>query len=394
MTKFFPLRWLCALPLLLGVPVWANDSAFSGVSGTPKPMRGEHASIAMQSERVVITADARGYSTDVEFTFRNDGAATSVQMGFPETSYGDTPATKKSAFLRFASTVDGKVAPTKRLITSQGEDSVEAYWVKTVAFGARQTRRVRVSYRSPWGGNVEWGTHQALIYDFTGKNWRGQVERSDLEIRVAAPGLWIGLPLFNNEPLAMPLQSTPTATIFRKTWRNWQAQGNFSFGLTRAVPFWMMDRGALSASMVAPARLKNAVTFRVGAVPEELPQDAENPPAFIRDGVDYISLAHLANRLRDFGAELKKASGHTPEISLRWNPKTGIATLVAGTKTQSFALGAAVEGSKARPIFLRGQFGPTLYVPVDGVVHSLGLAFKADPKNRAFDLTRGTWTGK
>lgn len=382
------------------VEVRANDSAFSGVSGTPKPMRGEHASIAMQSERILIVADAKGYSTDVTFVFRNSGGKTKVQMGFPESSSGDTDPKGKSAFLRFATFVDGRRVAAKREVMDGEAPEMEAYWLKTVEFAPHQTRHVRVAYRSPWGGTTMWGTHSALIYDFTGENWKGKVEHSDLEIRVASPGLWLGLPLFDQQPLAMsfesaPLSGEPKVAIFRKTWHNWQAQGTFMFGLNRAVPFWMQERTDLGSAMATAPMLRVARTFRIGAVPAELPQNAENPPAFTRGGVDYLSLSHLERRLDGFAYDLEKNRGFRPKVALTWNDKTRTVTLVAGAKTLFFAPDAPIEGTKAPSILLHGQYDEsTLYVPAESITKRLGLTFKADRPHRLFELGRGTWTGK
>ncbi len=358
----------------------ANDSAFSGVSGTPKPMRGEHRSIAMQSEKILIVADSKGYSTRVDFVFRNDGGKTQVQMGFPESSYGDVPLSKKSAFSRFFTSVDGREVAARRIVTSAGEDSTDAYWLKTVAFARHQTRRVRVEYRAPWGGNVEWGTRRALVYGFTGKNWKGKVERSDLEIRIIEPGLWIGLPLFDNVPIPMALETSPRVAVFLKTWRDWQAQGFFMFGLTKTVPFWMADRDTISTMLQTPARIDKSTTFRVGAVPDELPRGAELPPAFTRGGVTYIALSHLKRRLDEW----------TNDSSLKWDAKTRVSTLKVGAKTLRFAPNAPAPDSSISPILLHGEYNDALYIPLANVAKTLGLIFKLDAENRMFELKPGT----
>ncbi len=371
---------LVAAPLL---SARANDSAFSGVSGTPKPMRGEHRSIAMQSEKIVIVADEKGYSTTVDFVFRNDGGKTSVQMGFPESSFGDVTFAKNSAFLRFATWIDGQKVPAKRVIVSTGEGTTDAYWLKTVSFAPKQVRHIRVSYRSRMGGTTTWGTRRALTYDFTGQNWKGKVERSDLEIRVQKPGLWIAMPIFEGDHLVMGLEIGAKGATFRKTWRNWQAQGDFTFGLAPAVPFWMWDRHLLSGIVPDAKWFPAAITFRVGAVPAELPLysfDLDAPPAFTRAGVTYISLSHLDTRL----------GGWTNDKSLQWNAQTRAATLRVGTKTLQFSPNAPLSGTSLRPVLLRKEGGSTLYVPLAPVAKTLGLTFKIDAKNRLFDLNSGT----
>jgi hypothetical protein len=379
-------------PLVAGPsPCHANDSAFSGVSGTPKPLKGEHRSIAMQSEKVSIVASSSSYDTVVDFIFRNDGAATSVQMGFPESSYGDVAAVKNSTFLKFDTYVDGHKVVARRIVTSgsDGDAGVEAYWLKTVAFARHQTRRIRVAYRSPMGGNTDWGSHNALVYAFTGKNWKGLVDRSDLEVRVTKPGLWITNPRFDYKPLAMTLESTPKEAIFRKTWRNWQAQGEFLFGLSAAVPFWMMDE-----SRVSPAMVNSVQTVRVGPVPTELPQNAELPDGFTRNGVHYIALSQLQSRLAYFADDLEKYRKTQVKTGLTWDGKTRQAQLVAGAKALPFSPNTPVEPGGTRPIFLKGLYGDSLYVPLDAVAKKLGIAYTIDSSKRLFKLSRGTWTGQ
>jgi hypothetical protein len=363
----------------------ANDSAFSGTSGTPKLMRGEHRQIAMQSEKIVITADDKFYDTTVDFVFRNDGGAANVQMGFPESSYGDVEAGTKSTFVRFETAVDGRRVPAKRLVVNgDQEQGFESYWLKTVRFAPRQTRRVRVSYRSPMGGTTDWGTRNALVYAFTGQNWKGKVKRSDLEIRVKQPGLWIGLPLWDYKALPMTVETQPNVAIFRKTWRNWQAQGNFSFGLTRAVPFWMLDRDSLGLS---PQILTGATTFRVGPVPADLPQNAQNPPAFMRGGKGYIALSHLTRRLDDFADNLGKYRKSRPVVHLKWDATTG-SRLQAGKQILEFKKG------QSDTILLGNDGYPTLYVPLEATAQKLGLTYVLEPEKRSFSLSRGTWTGQ
>ncbi len=371
------------------VEVRANDASFSGVGGTPRLMAGEHHSIAMESEEIVIVANDKFYDTTVDFVFRNDGNAASVQMGFPESRINDVKPANKSAFLRFSTSVDGRKVSAKRMVPQSEMGNDNAYWIKTVTFARHQKRHVRVEYRSPMAGAPTWGVHQAAIYDFTGKNWKGKVERSDLEVRIRESGLWIGSPLWNFEPVAMKLKIGTKEAVFRRTWRNWQAQGKFWFGLTRAVPFWMWDKN-LFGSASNPKIFAAAKTFRVGKVPVNLPQNAEAPPAFTRNGTIYISLSHLESRLSDFARDLNEHRKIAAEVDLKQDEKSGISTLTAGRKTLHFA----PHVRSPAPILLRGEYESTLYIPLAPVVKTLGLTFKLDANGRSFDLNRGSWTGQ
>ena len=203
------------------------------------------------------------------------------------------------------------------------------------------------------------------------------------------------------ERVAMNLKVGSQGAVFRKTWRNWQAQGQFWFGLSRMVPFWMWDRTLAEEGNPFKAEFfTTAKSFRIGAIPHSLPQGAEAPPAFTRNGVTYISLPHLTSRLWNFAGDLEKHRKIAPpKVVLKWEAQTRVSTLVAGAKTLEFKPEKAHNG-KAAPILLRGyrdegiRYESTLYVPLAPVVKTFGLSFKHNPKNRLFDLSRGSWIGQ
>src|SRR5690606_38790314 len=165
----------------------ANDSAISGTSGTPGNLKatqlaGEHKTIRMVREQIVMTLGRSEYVTDAHFVFRNDGPATTVKMGFPEGAGGDSDFAnlkKKTSFKEFKAWVDGREIKAMRMIADANEDdfTLDALWVKTVPFQRGQTRNVRVRYRSPLGTSTD---GDFVFYDFTGGNWKGKVDESTL----------------------------------------------------------------------------------------------------------------------------------------------------------------------------------------------------------------------
>ncbi len=346
-------------------------------------MRGEHHSIAMQSERIVIVAGAKDYQTEVNFVFRNDGPKTSVQMGFPENIDSG-----EGSFSRFSTWVDGRQTKARRVRVAPY--SAVSYWLKTVDFAAHQTRRVRVSYFAPWGNNTSFPNGPSeLVYNFTGQGWKGRVARSDLEIRVKEPELWMALPSFNGKALPMSFANRREGAVFRKTWRNWQAQGTFLFDLEFTVPLWMQDSSDLDSDLLA--LVPHVRTFRIGAVPKDALMRSPDAPGFVRDGVAYVALWHLRNRLEGFSYQLEKHRGFKPEVALHWNSKRRIATLMAGSQPVDFT---PEVGTPHRPLLLRSRGYNTLYVPLADACKTLGLTWKVDAQNHLFEIKRGTWTGK
>jgi hypothetical protein len=91
---------------------------------------------------------------------------------------------------------------------------------------------------------------------------------------------------------------------------------------------------------------------------------------------------------------LEKYRKSKVKVEMFWKEKPRQATLVAGAKTLRFSPDTATEPGGARPIFLNGIYGGSLYVPLDAVAKKLGIEYVLDPNKRLFKLSRGTWTGQ
>ncbi len=171
----------CALTVLLvslSVVACANDAAVRGVGGAVAPMD-SHPSIRMVREKV----DARIGRDDVkvrcEFVFKNEGPATTVKMGFPEWSWGDSARPiVTTEFKSFKSWVDGKPVGTKLIPSAKGQSmEYEAWHVKDVRFGANQTRTVVDECISSLGGDSMGASFFSYVLR-TGKSWKGKIGKA------------------------------------------------------------------------------------------------------------------------------------------------------------------------------------------------------------------------
>ena len=154
MNRFFPFVVLTIALLTVPLAARANDAVMVGLPGQPQFLRGKHPTIRMVSETVDLTLNTPdSYTTDANFLFANDGSATVVQMGFPETGCGDISAFgKKSTFLSFATWVrwppvqsDAAVDHRERgreWLGGVGQDSALCR-----ACGAPSARTVRIDHR-------------------------------------------------------------------------------------------------------------------------------------------------------------------------------------------------------------------------------------------------------
>src|SRR5688500_15311611 len=92
--------------LSCSLSAWANDSVIVGIGGSLQPLEGEHKSICMVREHVrMIILPGYTYRVTADFVFHNDGPATTVMMGCPESGGGDVDPNrykKRSGFKSFA----------------------------------------------------------------------------------------------------------------------------------------------------------------------------------------------------------------------------------------------------------------------------------------------------
>jgi hypothetical protein len=175
-----------AVVLLLGLfsPVLAraDDSAVMGVGGALRPMQ-EHPSIRMVTERVVIDMDTAKAEVDCLFHFKNEGPATTVRMGFPESGGGDVDVDNPEGFTYFNTWVDGRRVPARIEGMEKGPAEWSRWRVKSVKFASGQTRLVRVRYSAPLGNSV--GGNCGFSYRLdTGASWKGPIGRVDIIARL------------------------------------------------------------------------------------------------------------------------------------------------------------------------------------------------------------------
>ncbi len=386
----------------------ANDGYIDGVVGSPTIAKGEHRQIRMESEKVVLTLKAQKtgwrYETDARFVFSNDSSRpVTVRMGFPEgSSIQEDKYLAKNTFLRFVTMVNGQVVKARRTVV-QNPDATQVRWIKTVSFAPHERKNVRVMALSNVGIELGDGAYVAkMAYDFTGKNWKGLVSRSDLEVRFPKDGLWAvraekvdeeGKEREYGKPARVYWRPSVTIVngvgVLRKTWRNWQAQCAVSFEIQRVVPYWMSEPPEYDD----PKRLENTVTFRVGRKPkEETDVDAGAFNGFVRDGIAFVAWRHLVERAKSIDKKVK--TGDT------WNSATSTATLRRGLTTislvaedkkltvQNAELPAHTVTMPAASRWLQVGKEESLFVPLAATAQALGLKVKVEAAQRRFRIEK------
>jgi len=222
MGAFTVFRPLFALIVLAAVAsaVSANDTSLVAVGGSAVPLHGEHPWVRMVNGTVRLDLYKGYYTTSVDFLFANEGNATTVMMGFPERGIGTDGAKVDGIIQGFVTTVDGRPVTAKRIKSKSDNDSYQAYWAKSVAFGKNQQHRIHVQFRSPYGAGIG-GTLAA--YDFTGGNWRGKVAQSRLQVTTHPGAPTLAVAAINDH--ALPADKG--AAIRNFVWHDWEAEGQF-----------------------------------------------------------------------------------------------------------------------------------------------------------------------
>lgn len=398
---------LCAALAWPTAPMWANDAYFAGNIGTPKLFTGENRRIRMESEKVVLTLkpDSR-FETDARFVFVNDSAKkTTVRMGFPEVNspndYKNGQLKINQPFHQFATFVGGrKVEAWRTVISTPGKELDDVWWMKTVTFTPHERKNVRVVALSSDGTAVVIGSRHSLSYAFTGKNWKGLIARSDLEVRFPISGLWTVIAFAWNPGAKQPAYWKPLVEvkngvgILRRTWRNWQAQSFVVFNASRVMPGWMEDKSeARAGSYDDSSELKNRVTFRVGRDTGVIGVlDNYAPKGFVREGVSFVEFTHFAGQAQGIDKKISVASS--------WEAKTRTATLQRGHVAVSFEPGSRVMTVRigaapaqtvtlrAAPLLIQTGDKRSLYVPLATLARALGLKVIVEPAKRIFSIEK------
>lgn len=168
----------------------ALNDGWIGEYGTPKLMDG-HPSVRMVAEKIVARVHAEHAEVECRFWFKNEGPATTVRMGFPD-SDSDPPIEGepvKSIYDRFESFVDGKRVATELLPKRGMAEYSGIFQTKTVRFGSHQERLVTNRYRVRLGTLAIDGPPpsppqpaiRVFNYIFsTGASWKGKIGRTEL----------------------------------------------------------------------------------------------------------------------------------------------------------------------------------------------------------------------
>ena len=395
------MRYGLLLLLLWSALACANDGAggVAGEGGRMRLLNGEHPSVRMVKEWVRIDIYPTYYQVSVQFHFVNTGAADVVKMGFPEGGGGDGDGAgdfreyrRRSGYSHFSTMVDGKPVTATRTVNVVEDNRYDALWIKTVPFARGQTRSVRVEYRASPGFNsmVGEGWRSVVGYHFTGGNWQGTVEQSDLLLVSHVPGALLLVPGIPDRMKVTHLGQQGNRLAI--TWKDWQAEGDFSIEFLLSYQHWLVFAGKEKPAFGDYDHRPMLIPIYTLTVPGIPPWLGWSPPAMQRDGVVYVKLRALTRYL---SAQAEAAQQYR-QVALSWD---GSAVLQAGVHTFRFTRGESTMQVNGETVLLPARVllsvpvrdeefydSQLLYAPLEPIVKALDGSMEVDADNRALTL--------
>jgi len=384
--------WIMIVLLGLTTLAWTNETVVAvGQAGRIHRIRGKSTTVRLVREWVNIDVFPDTQHFQVQFVFHNDGPATTVTMGFPEGGIITHP--HHSGFQSFRYWVDGREVKAIRKLADlekYGENAdgsmeyfYDAYWVNKVPFARNQQRIVRVEYSAPPMVSVEEGFsvsrydiyNQSAKYDFTGGNWKGEVDESDLRVSFHLPGTYV---IYTDTPM------TQHGNTFAYCWTHWQAEEDFHLSYYPTYPDAMLLR--------CPG---NDFPSYFITMPGKAKDELAAPEIIEKQGVVFISLRQLMEFM------CIGDNGDLPFLrNLDWDDATRTATLSVGDQVLHCTVNNPIMRMDGKPdvtlpaapflrptIFQEGIKINFLYVPLLPIVQALDARSSIDETHRIVTLT-------
>ena len=384
--------WIMIVLLGLTALAWTNETVVAvGQAGRIHRIRGKTTMVRMVREWVNIDVFPDTQHFQVQFIFHNDGPATTITMGFPEGGIITHP--HHSGFQSFRYWVDGrevkasrKLAKLERFAENE-EGSMEyfydAFWVNKVHFARNQQRIVRVEYSAPPVVSVKEGFgdsmydfyNQSANYDFTGGNWKDEVDESDLRVSFHLPGTYA---IYSGTLMKQH------GNTFSYCWTHWQAEEPFSLVYYPAYPDAMLLR--------CPGN--NSPIYFI-TMPGKAKDERAAPEIIEKQGVVFISLCQLMEFM---------CIGNNGDLpfsrDLDWDDATRTATLSVGDQVLHCTLNDPIMRMDGKPdvtlpaapflrptIFRGGIKAYFLYVPLLPIAQALNAKTNINETHRIVTLT-------
>lgn len=342
--------------LLLRPSLLAANPAF--FPGDAEPLGDAACPVRMVWETVRMDVYPRYHTVQGSYLLEGPPQGCSVRFGFPWDAGGEQTDGLMSDY---AASADGWPLPSA--VRPNGPLAFgQWHQVSTLRFAPGQRRLLRIRYRCESDEPLAWGGVTAH-YSFTGRSWRGRVDRSDLTAVFHCPGTWRVLPGY----WPAPAFSCWHGNRFFARWRNWEAEGSVLFRYYRTTPgeLWLQV-----ADIVPDDVAKSCVVVLPGAAPAGQWQ----PEYVLRGATVFAALPALGRHFDDSGSvgEQRRPS------NVRWDAAGKLGTLVLPDgRALAFRPGVAemrVDGGTVplpAPPFLEDG----LYVPLQPVLDLVGQRF-------------------
>lgn len=349
----------------------ANDGRIYGEGGRVSRIKGNNSSVKMESETVKIDIFKNTYTVQAEFIFKNYGKSHTEMIGFPESGGGaDFTLPKKSSFLKFQSWVNGKLIKTTRKMAHNNEAGYSSFWVKSVDFKNGEIKKIKVQYTSIPGDSSS--GENLVVYNFTGGNWKGKVNKSELLLKFHNPGKTI-------YSIYISKENKPKNELLNGyhhfLWKNWEAEENFLVGYISTYP----KSRFFNSQNIPTLQSRQYSVFIHGKI-----TNVDSLPDIVSvNNVSYISALSIIKRL----PESSKFKMNTKKGQFTFNHNKKKVTFVI--RKNKFLMNGksykmkhvpfmSVISSDSANIYGINQY---LYIPLDSALKALNGNVKNDKKN-------------
>jgi hypothetical protein len=248
-----------------------------------------------------------------------------------------------------------------------------------------------VTYRAKpgfWDSSGD-GFRHTLSYNFTGGNWKGALAQADLLLVSHIPGALLLAPSIPDEKKVTRISRQRNRLAI--TWKDWQAEGDFTCDFLLTYPRWLVFSGndpAYHYAFIFDPMLAPTYTLLTPGLPPYLDW---SPPAMWRGKVVYVKLTSLACYLTVQAEQARRRN----QVAMSW--KDGAAVLQAGTHTFRFTRRAMTMQADGKTMPLpahvlhsvpasEGWGNGKLYVPLQPVVQALGGTMHINTAQRKISL--------
>ncbi|MCQ2578381.1 MAG: YARHG domain-containing protein [Treponema sp.] len=182
MKKFLIL--LMCLLASMSFSLFANDTYFYMAGGQLVPTKEGQVDIEMKEEVINIVLEKNYYEVTVDFSFYNNGAKKTLEIGFPFFCEGLGGSGTISDFRCWTNDKETSFAdyPLEKKWNTNEYTDLENAFVRTIEFPAKKVTKTKITYKSTYGREAPSYSMAKYLYG-TGSSWKNAIGKMTIRIK-------------------------------------------------------------------------------------------------------------------------------------------------------------------------------------------------------------------